>query len=156
MKKEEDGEVVRIFEDLKNGGFMAFVNDGADSDALGFWLSHVAPAPIQFVEGNSRNVNNHRYYPRWIVDPVMHTGEDLSGVAYIRYRKGEEREYFFVNFGEGPETITVSVPSETDPTVYETLTGKVYPAQVLGMKNGAYTVRLTLAPNVGTALVTKV
>ena len=100
MSKAEDKEVETIFENLKNSGCLAFVNDGADADTLGVWLQAVAPAPIRIEEGNGRNVNNHRYYPRWIVDPIMHNDEDLTGVSYIRYRKEDKREYLFVNFGE--------------------------------------------------------
>src|SRR5699024_5277042 len=77
MSKAEDKEVETIFENLKDSGCLAFVNDGADADTLGVWLQAVAPAPIRIEECNGRNVNNHRYYPRWIVDPIMHNDEDL-------------------------------------------------------------------------------
>lgn len=45
MSKAEDKEVETIFENLKNSGCLAFVNDGADADTLGVWLQAVAPRP---------------------------------------------------------------------------------------------------------------
>ena len=156
MSKAEDKEVETIFENLKNSGCLAFVNDGADADTLGVWLQAVAPAPIRIEEGNGRNVNNHRYYPRWIVDPIMHNDEDLTGVSYIRYRKEDKREYLFVNFGEGPETLTVTVPSASVPEVWNTFTGEIAEAETVWQGNGAYTVRFTLPANVGVCLMTEV
>ena len=100
--------------------------------------------------------NNHPCYPEWIIDPVMHNDEDLCGVAYIRYRKGNLREYFFVNFTSEPQTLTVKVPSATVPEVWDTFAGTTGQAEVLSEQDGVYELRVTLQPNVGTALMTEV
>lgn len=156
MSREEDAAVTDIFEKLKNEGKLCFVGDAADSDTLAAWIEAVCPAPIRFESGVSTCSNNHKYYPRWLVDPVMHNGEDLSGVAYIRYRKEDRREYFFVNFTDSPQTLTVTVPSKSVPEVWDTFTGHTGEATVLKEENGMYTVQFTLRENVGTALVTEV
>ena len=154
MRKEDDAEVKSIFEALRSEGKLHFVSDAADAGTLGAWLNTVVPSPLTIVEGMSTCPNNHRCYPEWIVDPVMHNDEDLSGVAYIRYRKGETREYFFVNFTGEPQQLTVRVPSTALPEVWETFTGEITPAKQLSVSDELYEVQLTLQPNVGTVLMT--
>lgn len=154
MRKEDGAEVKSIFEALRSEGKLHFVSDAADAGTLGAWLNTVVPSPLTIVEGMSTCPNNHRCYPEWIVDPVMHNDEDLSGVAYIRYRKGDTREYFFVNFTGEPQQLTVRVPSTALPEVWETFTGEITPAKQLSVSDGLYEVQLTLQPNVGTVLMT--
>lgn len=154
MRKEDDTEVKAVFEALKAEGKLHFIADASDAGTLGGWLNTVVPSPMTIVEGMSTCPNKHRCYPEWIVDPVMHNDEDLSGVAYIRYRKGDTREYFFVNFTGEPQQLTVRVPSTALPEVWETFTGEITPAKQLSASDGLYEVQLTLQPNVGTVLMT--
>ena len=156
MRKEDDAEVKAIFEALKADGKLHFVAEASDAETLGGWLNQVVPSPMTIVEGMATCPNNHRCYPEWIVDPVMHNDEDLSGVAYIRYRKGNTREYFFVNFTGEPQQLTVRVPSAALPEVWETFAGTIEPAKELNHQDGMYEVQLTLQPNVGTVLMTEI
>lgn len=156
MRKEDDQQVAAIFEALKNEGKLCFIDSAADAERLTTWVNAVCPSPLTITSGMSTCKNNHPCYPEWIIDPVMHNDEDLSGVAYIRYRKGSLREYFFVNFTAEPQTLTVKVPSAAVPEVWDTFAGTAEKAEVLSEQDGVYELRVTLQPNVGTALMTEV
>jgi hypothetical protein len=156
MRKEDDPEVRAIFEKLKQDGLLTWIDAADDDQQLGDWVRKQMPSPLRILSGTNSCTNNHRCYPEWIIDPVMHSGEDLTGVAYIRYRKGRTREYFFVNFSRGPQTLIVEVPSGSAPEVWDTYAGTIETADLLSEREGIYRLRLILPPNVGIALMTTV
>lgn len=156
MRREDDAAVTAIFELLKNEGKLCFIQDAADIIRLSKWMNAVCPSPLTIVSGMAACPNNHRCYPEWIIDPIMHNDEDLSGVAYIRYRKDDLREYFFVNFTSEPQALTVQVPSIMVPEVWDTFAGTIEQAEILSQREHVYEVRFTLQPHVGTVLMTKI
>ena len=163
MKKAEDAQVRNIFENMKLLDNVHFIEDAADVDHLETWLTTAAPAPIHVVSGRYGCKNNHPSYPDYIIDPYMHTGEDLDGVGCTRYLKDGHREYFFVNYTSVPQKLSVRVPSLSAPEVWDCFTGEIYAAEILEDGDGRrasdlteYTVSLTLPPHYGTFLVTEI
>ena len=64
-------------------------------------------------------------YGDCLIDPYVHTGEDITGVMFNSYVVGNERRTLFMNYGKEEETIEVRVTSADVPLIWDTLTGEV-------------------------------
>ena len=64
-------------------------------------------------------------YGDYLIDPYVHTGEDISGVMFNTYVAGDERRTLFMNYGKELEEIRVRVRSLTKPVICDTLSGEV-------------------------------
>ncbi|HUM84564.1 MAG TPA: glycosyl hydrolase [Lachnospiraceae bacterium] len=140
---------------------LAFLNDASrcariedgDFEALYKELNQSIRHPMKIVEGVSTNKNLHPCYENRLIDPFIHTGEDISGVSYIRYEKDGKTETFFVNYDNEPCSIKVSVRSRSLPEVWDSYTGEIAPCEA--QKEGdSFIVPLTLPSGYGIFLVT--
>ncbi len=110
--------------------------------------------PIEIIDGVSTNKNNHPAYPSYLIDPYIHTGEDLSGVMFNSYLKDGKRNTLFMNYSNTPETITVKVKgADKSPEIWDTFTGEIKEAQVVARDIDSVSVTLTLPCNYGVILV---
>ena len=64
-------------------------------------------------------------YGDYLIDPYVHTGEDISGDMFNTYVAGDERRTLFMNYGKELEEIRVRVRSLTKPVICDTLSGEV-------------------------------
>ena len=84
----------------------------------------------------------------------MHTGEDLTGVQFVRYLKDGMRNTLFMNYGSNPETIEVRVQTKGEiPEIWDTLTGEAGKAEVVTREECAYVIRMQLPCNHGVFIV---
>ncbi len=113
------------------------------------------PHPVEIISGCAETVNHHPCYGNYLIDPYIHTGEDISGVMFNRYRKDDSRHTLFMNYGSAVETVQVRVRSEgCRPTVWDTFTGEIKDAQVISCDGADYVVQLELPTTHGVVLVT--
>ncbi len=118
-------------------------------------LGQLLPHPVQIVAGTDSTVNHHPCYDSYLIDPYMHTGEDISGVMFVRYLKGDCRNVIFMNYSAEPETIEVQVESSQLPQVWDTLTGQMQEAEVVSRTEGSWRIRMTLPCDHSLVVVTK-
>ena len=117
------------------------------------FVSGRIPHPVTITEGKNGTVNNHPAYHAYMEDPYLHTGEDISGVMFVRYLKEGKRNTLFMNYGDTPETIEVSVESSDVPEVWDTFTGEIKTAEVVGQEGNIYRIRLELPCTYGVFVV---
>lgn len=152
MPESADGELREIFAELS--GCERFVVIPVEEKAAVYEnIRKVIPMPVEIVEGTKGTVNNHPVYESYLIDPYMHTGEDLEGVLFTRYLKDEKRHTLFMNYGNAPDTIQVKVTGRFVPEVWDTFTGEIAEAQVVEKGEGYYIVKLELPCNYGVILV---
>lgn len=117
----------------------------------------VIPQPIRIIEGCAKTENNHPVYGNGLIDPYIHTGEDISGVMFNRYRKENDRHTLFMNYGTKEEQILVRAEGAKEPlTVWDTMTGEAAVAEIVKKEPDAYILRLTLPVTHGIVLVSEV
>lgn len=155
VNKAEDVEIREIMERLMAAGSITVIpaEDKAQIiEQLGAAISH----PIAITAGTSGTINEHPCYPPYLIDPYMHTGEDMTGVQFVRYIKDGKRNTLFMNYSAEPETIEVHVTTTGDiPELWDTLSGDITPADVIRKETDGYTLRLTLPCNHGVFLVSE-
>ncbi len=152
LRKSEDEEVVSIFEDMKsNENF--YMLELEEKEALYTKVREVIPHPIEIVKGTAKTINNHPAYPSYLIDPYVHTGEDLTGVQFARYLKDGKRNTLFMNYGKEPETVWVKAESNTVPEIWDTFTGEIVEANVVEKEEEMYTIQLQLPCNYGVFVV---
>lgn len=150
----EDEELHAIMEELCAGGSIRVI-PAEDKAAILDALQAAIPHPVEITAGTNGTVNNHPTYPPYLIDPYMHTGEDMKGVQFVRYCKDGHRNVLFMNYGDAPETIEVRVVTGGVPEVWDTMTGEIRPAEVVRKEADGYVVRLTLPCSYGIFLVSE-
>jgi len=155
-KREDDEAVKAIFEELSEQGALKVLSTDALS-VLYEDLRTVLPEPVRIVKGVGGTKNNHPAYPNYLIDPYIHTGEDIQGILFNRYLKDGMRHTLFANYGEQPETVEVLVKSGGETfEVWDTLTGEVTDAKVLQKNEEGYKLELVLPAGHGVFLVSEV
>ena len=81
--------------------------------------------PVQIVAGNENNRNYHTCYENGLVDPYLHTGEDIAGIRFVRYRKNGRCNVFFMNYDNTPRQIQVDIQAEGELELWNTFTGEI-------------------------------
>ncbi len=81
--------------------------------------------PVEITSGTGTTVNNHMSYGDYLIDPYVHTGEDITGVMFNSYVVGDERRTLFMNYGSDNETVSVRLRSRNVPLIFDTLSGEV-------------------------------
>ena len=128
-----------------------------DLDALYSDIRTQIPNPVEIVAGCAETVNNHPVYENYLIDPYIHTGENITGVMFSRYCKDGNRHTLFMNYGEAEETIRVRVTSVGEPpTVWDTYTGQIREATVVRQDGDSCFLELKLPNTHGIVLVTKI
>lgn len=126
-----------------------------DMDAIYAEVKAATPNPIEIVAGCAETVNHHPTYPNFLIDPYIHTGEDITGVMFNRYCKGDSRHTLFMNYGDSKEIIQVRTESRNGvPTVWDTFTGEIKDAKVVSQEGAIYILQMELPNTHGVILVT--
>lgn len=156
VHKAEDAEVSGIMQSLFKEGKIEILKAG-ERKAICDRLRSLIPEPVRIVEGTSETVNLHPSYPAYLIDPYLHTGEDLKGVQFVRYLKDGKRNTLFMNYNDAPETIEVRVCTTDEiPELWDTLTGEIRKADVINRTSDGCVVRITLPCNHGVVLVSEI
>lgn len=152
MNKGQDKEVREIFEGLLTSSDIK-VLPIENKEAIYKNIRSNIPMPVEIVKGTSKTENNHPVYDNYLIDPYIHTGEDLKGVLFNRYVKDGKRNSLFMNYSAVPETIQVKVETGLVPEVWNTFTGEIAKAKVIEHKEHYYIVEMDLPCNYGMLLV---
>ncbi len=126
-------------------------------------LKEIIKCPVNLVSGGENNQNFHPCYDDGLVDPYVHTGEDISGVRYVRYIKDGFRHTFFVNYDDMPKEVLVELYAAGEPELWNPFTGEILISEIVGrnmQKRGdvmaeSFRIRLVLPCNYGLILVSK-
>lgn len=155
MRGEEDSRVCGIMERLRQSGQVS-VFAAEEKERIYHTVSEAVPHPIEITMGTKRTVNNHPAYDSCLIDPYMHTGEDLDGVLFNRYLKDGKRNTLFMNYGSHPDMIEVLVETKgMVPEVWDTFTGEIRKAEVVRKEETGYVIRLELPCNYGLLVVSE-
>jgi hypothetical protein len=156
MPAECDAELNDIFSILRtNGRFVMF--NVENKDVLYDRIRKIVPKPVSVISGTAKNENNHPEYGPYLIDPYIHDGEDLSGIQFVRYIKGNKRNTLFMNYNDRLENITVEIKTNRGvPEVWDTFTGEISEAKVISKTNDSYIVELELPSNYGIFLVSEI
>ncbi|WP_035776438.1 glycosyl hydrolase, partial [Butyrivibrio sp. VCB2001] len=118
----EDAEVQEIFDEIRD---RCTVISGNEIRRIADIIGDAIVRDVEIISGTSRTINNHMSYGDYLIDPYVHTGEDISGVMFNTYVAGDERRTLFMNYGKELEEIRVRVRSLTKPVICDTLSGEV-------------------------------
>lgn len=155
VHETEDAEIREIMDRLRVSGSLDVI-PAADKETILRRLDAAIPHPITITAGVNGTVNAHPSYPPYLIDPYVHTGEDMTGVQFVRYCKDGQRNTLFMNYSDHPETIEVHVVTGGSvPEVWDTLSGEITQAEVAAVEADGYTVRLALPCNHGVFLVSE-
>lgn len=144
MSKADDAEVQEISRFLKECGNVN-VYAAEEKEQIYNAVSAEIPHPIQIVKGTGKTVNNHPAYVSYLIDPYMHSGEDLSGVLFNRYLKDGKRNTLFMNYSDTPDIVEVKVEtSGAVPQVWDTFTGEMKEAGVVRKEADGYVISIEL------------
>ena len=170
-----EGGTVYALEDLPSMGFCR-AEDAAVNTIMGIISEHPnfkfykadqmeallcdlyqqIPHPVEIVSGCSGTINNHPAYDNFLIDPYIHTREDISGVLFNRYCKDGNRHTLFMNYGEEDEIIQVRVNTNgCQPTVWDTYTGQIRDAEVIRQDGSSCVLTLNLPNTHGIVLVSE-
>lgn len=128
-----------------------------DPDMLFADIRKHIPHPVEIIAGCAETVNNHPVYDNYLIDPYIHTGENISGVMFSRYCKDGKRHTLFMNYGEEEETIRVRVKTGGEkPTVWDTFTGDIRNAGVNRQDGASCEIELKLPNTHGIVLVSDI
>ncbi|MDO5425502.1 MAG: hypothetical protein Q4F41_17460 [Eubacteriales bacterium] len=153
MKREQDGELKELMERILAYPQTVFF-ETVDTRQVLEWLEAVCPRELRILEGIRTCKKNFAHYPDWVIDPYIHTGEDLDGISWTVF-EGERTNYYFVNYTDREQEIVAEVPSGMRPEIWDSLTGEIREADVLEKGAGAvYRVRMRLPKGYGIFLVT--
>ena len=126
ISKAEDSEVQAIFEKIKD---RCTVISSEKLENIAAVIGPFVDKKVEIVSGRGTVVNNHMSYGDFLIDPYVHTGEDITGVMFDSYIVGNEIRTLFMNYGKEKEMVTVKVRSSIKPFVWDTLTGEVCEAK---------------------------
>ena len=154
MSRTEDQEVLDIMEQMKNTENCK-IYSAQEKEILFDKVNQLITHPISILEGTATTQNNHPAYPPYLIDPYMHGGEDITGVLFTRYLKAGYRHTLCMNYSAEPETIVMRVETEELPEIWDTFTGYIKEAEMVGREENAYQIRLELPCNHGVVVVSK-
>ena len=156
MMEEQDGELKKIIKNIMDAPNTSFF-ESMDTKALLTWLLKAAPQDLRIVEGLDCLKKNFLHYPDWVIDPYIHTGEDMSGISWTAFAD-QGTKYYFVNYTDEVQEITVQVCSRTHPEIWDTFTGAIEPAVVMEEKEDGskkqYQLHMRLPKDYGVFLIT--
>jgi hypothetical protein len=154
LPSSEDERVNNIFSELLERKRIQLY-PAIDEESLYEFIGQKVQYPVCITDGVKRTFNNHPYYKPYLIDPYIHTGEDITGVMYTRYIKDGYRNIVFMNYSEKSEVIEVEVVASEVPEVWDTMSGHIQRAEVLRKTDKKYKIRLELPLYHSIILVTK-
>lgn len=153
MSKEEDRRIKEIFGNLRQYKNVWQISMD-DMEQFYNLVDRMIPHPVSIVEGTKVNVNHHMTYDSYLIDPYIHTGENLSGILFNRYLKDGKRNTLFMNYSGEQDEIQVRIErSKTIPEIWNTYTGEIQDAWVIRHEGDTWDIRLCLPCNYGILVV---
>ena len=154
----DDKEVKGLMDKIMSRPNVCFIKV-LDLDTLIKWLDGCCPQKLTITEGISCCKKSLPHYPEWIIDPYIHTGEDIDGISWSVF-KGDRTYYYLINYTDSDQPISLKVSSSTEPEIWDSLTGEISHARVIGIEASTegsekiYHVSLELPKSYGVFLVT--
>lgn len=131
-----------------------------DPSALLSWLEQTCPQPLQIISGIAHAKKTFfgkpfTHYPEWVIDPYIHTGEDMDGVTWTTFCSPDQTYFYFINYTDQLQNLTVRVFANRIPEIWDTWTGEIKTAKVLrhDSAHDFYELDLQLPKGYGTFLV---
>lgn len=153
ISKAEDERVREISAEILASGRVTVIA-AEEKDAIVKALYEEIPHPVTITKGCDHSENLHPAYPSYLIDPYMHTGEEMTGVQFVKYLKDDKRNTLIMNYSDEPTVIEVRVETSGDvPEVWDTLTGEIRNGEVVSAEAGAYTIRVELPCSHGVFVV---
>jgi hypothetical protein len=157
LQKATDDEIVKIFERIMERPTVKYLNDITKMQEIAEWLKTGAAQDMRIISGIDYCKNTQLHYPDWLIDPYIHTGEDLDGVSWCKFLNGSNRIYYFINYTKMPQELVIEVASSTVPELWDTFTGEISTAPILQSatagKELQYTIKIDLPCNYGVFLI---
>lgn len=151
MGHEDDAELISVMNWLRNQPGVSWFSVQERERYLEA-LSALVDRPVEILQGTCRLEILHRHYEAHLIDPFVHTGEDISGVGYNCYEKDGYQLIYFVNYNSEPECLVLHCHSREVPSVWDPLLGTISAPEILSETEGIYTLRLMLPCNYGVIL----
>lgn len=152
MKKEEDGRLKELMDQIINEDTTT-VTENMDVSAALQWLEENCPQDLKIIDGIKECKKNMQCYPEWVIDPYVHSGENLTGISWTMF-EGEENAYYLINYSKEAQQITAEVQSCQPPQIWEPFTGKISDAEAVNTKENIWQVKIKLDKCYGIFLIT--
>ncbi len=159
-RHEEDDRLKEIFRQI-TALPSVIVFDTFDCDALLSWLDTACPQAMKITSGIADCKKTFfgkpfLHYPEWVIDPYIHTGEDMHGISWNTFGNEEKTCIYLINYTDQPQNITVTVSATEIPEIWDTWTGAIEKAEILhyDKAQGIYELALQLPKSYGVFLVT--
>ena len=152
MPRNKDGEIAEIFRQIEETGNLKLIKI-QEKEVLYRMLKETIKHSVKIVKGCSKTMNNHVCYPEYMIDPYLHSGENLQGVLFTRYIKDGKRNTLFVNYTDVVEVIHVQVEAYAKPEIWDPFTGTIKEADVIDSCGNIYTVEMEIPCGYGVFLV---
>ena len=154
MMKQDDETVCQIMEEMLKEESVCVIED-FDVNAIIDRISEKAPMRLRILSGNGTCKKNKLHYPAWVIDPYMHTGENMTGISWSAWREEDETRYLIINYGDRKESIAVRCIASVIPQIWDPVTGEVWDADVTLADSQKFEVKVDVEPGCGLFLIAK-
>ena len=154
MMKQDDETVCRIMKEMLKEESVCVIED-FDVNAVIDRISEKAPLRLQVLSGNGICKKNMLHYPEWVIDPYMHTGENMTGISWAAWREKDETRYLVINYGDRKESLAVRCRAAVIPQIWDPVTGEVWDADVTLADSQKFEVKVDVEPGCGLFLIAK-
>lgn len=131
MNKEEDAELKEFMKQITESANTT-VQEENDVQATIQWLEKNCPQQFKIISGKKECKKNVQHYPEWIIDPYVHTGENITGISWTHF-EGEADAYYLINYGEEAQLITVEIRSIGCPQIWDPFEGEIKEAEAVSI-----------------------
>lgn len=152
MEKENQKEFDSLRSELEDSHNVVFFSEKQENAVLEY-LQETVKQPIKLMSGMENNHKSYTLYTNGLIDPYVHTGEDICGVRFVRYIKDGKRNTFFVNYDAEPKAITVELEAEKDISIWNPFTGEIKEPNVLFSNEHTQRIFMILPCNYGIIMV---
>ncbi len=153
MERDCQQEFEKLRMELEQTDNVVFIPATDEEKALCSGLKEVLKQPVRILTGDYNNHNSYVLYEDGLIDPYVHTNENIYGIRFIRYQKDGRRNTFFVNYDDKPREVTVEVSAAEDIELWDTLTGEITKPNVLERDAKMQKVSFVLPCNYGVVMV---
>ncbi|MDY3919473.1 MAG: glycosyl hydrolase [Candidatus Limivivens sp.] len=133
------GELEKLFPDgTEENAPTAFERDSScrSLEELLERCQEVSDIGIDVLEGTSSCRHNQPSYSDHLIDPYIHSGEDLYGMGISRYDRDGYRIYNFTNYNLREEVLRVRIRGAAEAQIWNPENGEIREAQIRNPENG--------------------